>query len=140
MRVSGDQFDMSDYLAADSNSSEQNGALFAPLAVPFALWLGRSQMELSWASLNSLTSMLTISTSTLFGNQKVLRLSSFNSDIFGGQVNATGRLDMRSNTPSFNLQTSLSNIDLQVALPAMADSSDISGLLSLEAAIQSARQ
>ena len=30
MRVSGDQFDMSDYLAADSNSSEQNGALFAP--------------------------------------------------------------------------------------------------------------
>jgi len=45
---------------------------------------------------------------------------------------------MRSNTPSFNLQTSLSNIDLQVALPAMADSSDISGLLSLEAAIQSA--
>ena len=138
MRVSGDQFDMSDYLAADSNSSEQNGALFAPLAVPFALWLGRSQMELSLSKLKLPDFDADNIYLNLFGNQKVLRLSSFNSDIFGGQVNATGRLDMRSNTPSFNLQTSLSNIDLQVALPAMADSSDISGLLSLEAAIQSA--
>jgi len=138
MRVSGDQFDMSHYLAADSNSSEQNGALFAPLAVPFALWLGRSQMELSLSKLKLSDFDADNIYINLFGNQKVLRLSSFNSDIFGGQVNATGRLDMRSSTPSFNLQTSLSNIDLQLALAAMADSSDISGLLSLEATIQSA--
>ena len=138
MRVSGDQFDMSHYLAADSNSSEQNGALFAPLAVPFALWLGRSQMELSLSKLKLSDFDADNIYINLFGNQKVLRLSSFNSDIFDGQVNATGRLDMRSSTPSFNLQTSLSNIDLQLALAAMADSSDISGLLSLEATIQSA--
>jgi len=138
MRVSGDQFDMSDYLAADSNSSEQNGALFAPLAVPFALWLGRSQMELSLSKLKLSDFEADNIYLNLFGNQKVLRLSSFNSDIFDGQVNATGRLDMRSSTPSFNLQTSLSNIDLQLALEAMADSSDMSGLLSLEATIQSA--
>ena len=138
VRVSGDQFDISHYLAADSNSSEQNGALFAPLAVPFALWLGRSQMELSLGKLKLPDFEADNIYVNLFGNQKVLRLSSFNSDIFGGQVNATGRLDMRSNTPSFNLQTSLSNIDLAVALPAMADSSDITGLLSLETTIQSA--
>ena len=138
MRVSGDQFDMSHYLAADSNSSEQNGALFAPLAVPFALWLGRSQMELSLSKLKLSDFDADNIYINLFGNQKVLRLSSFNSDIFDGQVNATGRLDMRSSTPSFNLQTSLSNIDLQLALAAMTDSSDISGLLSLEATIQSA--
>ena len=138
MRVSGEQFDMSHYLTPDSNSSEQNGALFAPLAVPFALWLGRSQMELSLGKLKLPDFDADNIYINLFGNQKVLRLSSFNSDIFGGQANATGRLDMRSSTPSFNLQTSLSNIDLQVALPAMADSSDISGLLSLEATIQSA--
>ena len=34
-------------MSADSSTSSRNGALFAPLAVPFALWLGRSQMELS---------------------------------------------------------------------------------------------
>lgn len=138
MRVSGEQFDISHYLAADSNSNEQNAALFAPLAVPFALWLGRSQMELSLGKLKLPDFDADNIYINLFGNQKVLRLSSFNSDIFGGQANATGRLDMQSSTPSFNLQTSLSNIDLQVALPAIADSSDISGLLSLEATIQSA--
>ena len=138
MRVSGEQFDISHYLAADSNSNEQNAALFAPLAVPFALWLGRSQMELSLGKLKLPDFDADNIYINLFGNQKVLRLSSFNSDIFGGQANATGRLDMWSSTPSFNLQTSLSNIDLQVALPAIADSSDISGLLSLEATIQSA--
>jgi hypothetical protein len=52
MRVTGDQFDISDYLAANSSNSQQNGALFAPLAIPFALWLGRSQMELSLGKLN----------------------------------------------------------------------------------------
>jgi AsmA protein len=137
MRVSAEQFDMTNYLAAKSNGSEQSGALFAPLALPFALWLGRSQMELTLNRLKLPDVDADNIYVNLFGNQKVLRLSSFNSDIFGGQVNATGRLDIRSDTPSFNLQTSLSQIDLQEALPAMADSSDITGLLSLEAKIQS---
>lgn len=138
MRVTGDQFDVSDYLAADSNNSDQNGALFAPLAVPFALWLGRSQMELSLGKLKLPDFDADNIYINLFGNQKVLRLSSFNSDIFGGQVNATGRLDMRSTAPNFNLQASLTNIDLEAALPSIADSSDITGLLSLEASIEGA--
>ncbi|MDA9240789.1 AsmA family protein, partial [bacterium] len=138
MRVSGEQFDISHYLAADSNSSEQNGALFAPLAVPFALWLGRSQMELSLEKIKLPDFDANNIYVNLFGNQKVLRLSSFNSDIFGGQVNATGRVDMRQALPSFALQTSLTNIDLESALAATADSSDITGLLSLEAKIQGA--
>ena len=138
MRVTGDQFDISNYLAADSNNSDQNGALFAPLAVPFALWLGRSQMELSLGKLKLPDFDADNIYINLFGNQKVLRLSSFNSDIFGGQVNATGRLDMRSTAPNFNLQASLTNIDLEAALPSIADSSDITGLLSLEASIEGA--
>lgn len=138
MRVSGEQFDISGYLAAESNSREKNGALFAPLAVPFALWLGRSQMELTLAKLKLPDAEASNIYVNLFGNQKILRLSSFNSDIFGGQVNATGRLDIRSITPSFDLQTSLSHIDLRQALQAMADSDDITGLLNLEASIQSA--
>ena len=138
MRVTGDQFDVSNYLAADNSNSDQNGALFAPLAVPFALWLGRSQMELSLGKLKLPDFDADNIYINLFGNQKVLRLSSFNSDIFGGQVNATGRLDMRSTAPNFSLQTSLTNIDLEAALPSIADSSDITGLLSLEASIEGA--
>lgn len=138
MRVTGDQFDMSNYMAADSNDSDQNGALFAPLAAPFALWLGRSQMELSLGKLKLPDVDADNIYINLFGNQKVLRLSSFNSDIFGGQVNATGRLDMRSAVPNFNLQASLTNIDLQAALPSIADSDDVTGLLSLETSIEGA--
>jgi len=74
--------------------------------------------------------------SNVFGNNRVLQLSSLNADLFGGQVNATGRLDMRSATPAFELQSSLADIDLDLALPALADNSDLSGLLSLEADLQ----
>lgn len=141
LRVSGKQFDLTNYLsnsqAADS-SQQQNGALFAPLALPFALWLGQSQMELSLDKLILGDFDADHIYLNLFGNQKVLRLSSFNADIFSGQVNATGRLDMRPKTPTFNVQTSANNIDLQTALSAIADSSDISGRLSLETAVQGA--
>ena len=138
LRVSADQFDLSGYMSATPVSSQPNAALFAPLAVPFALWLGRSQMELSLDKLKFADFDADNIYINLFGNQKVLRLSSFNADIFSGQVNATGRVDMRQTLPSFDLQTSLTNIDLQSALVATADSSDITGLLSLEAKIQGA--
>ena len=138
LRVSADQFDLSGYMSASPVSSQPNAALFAPLAVPFALWLGRSQMELSLDKLKFADFDADNIYINLFGNQKVLRLSSFNADIFSGQVNATGRVDMRQTLPSFDLQTSLTNIDLQSALVATADSSDITGLLSLEAKIQGA--
>jgi len=138
LRVSADQFDLSGYMSATPVSSQPNAALFAPLAVPFALWLGRSQMELSLDKLKFADFDADNIYINLFGNQKGLRLSSFNADIFSGQVNATGRVDMRQTLPSFDLQTSLTNIDLQSALVATADSSDITGLLSLEAKIQGA--
>ena len=138
LRVSADQFDLSGHMSATPVSSQPNAALFAPLAVPFALWLGRSQMELSLDKLKFADFDADNIYINLFGNQKVLRLSSFNADIFSGQVNATGRVDMRQTLPSFDLQTSLTNIDLQSALVATADSSDITGLLSLEAKIQGA--
>lgn len=138
LRVSADQFDLSGYMSTTPVSSQPNAALFAPLAVPFALWLGRSQMELSLDKLKFADFDADNIYVNLFGNQKVLRLSSFNADIFSGQVNATGRVDMRQTLPSFDLQTSLTNIDLQSALVATADSSDITGLLSLEAKIQGA--
>jgi len=138
--ISGDSFNIANYMAADSapSSENQNSALFAPLAVPFALWYGSSQLELSLGALDFADYVAGNIYLNLFGNQKVLRLSSFNADLFNGQINATGRLDMRSGTPEFELQNSLSNIDLQLALPALADSSDISGLLNLDANLQGA--
>lgn len=138
LSISGDSFDIANYLATEAAPSTQNNALFAPLALPFALWMGRSQLELSLGELNFGDFAAGNIYLNLFGNQNVLQLSSFNADIFDGQVNATGRVDMRSATPVFELQNSLTNIDLQLALPAIADSSDLSGLLSLNADLQGA--
>jgi len=145
MGISGDSFNIANYMATDIGTAQsqkspqsQNSALFAPLAAPFALWNGRSQLELSLGALDFGDFVASNIYLNLFGNQKVLRLSSLNADLFNGQVNATGRLDMRRGTPEFELQNSLSNIDLQLALPALADSSDISGLLNLDASLQGA--
>ncbi len=143
--ISGDSFKIANYMAADRASAQsqgkaqnQNSVLLAPLAAPLALWSGRSQLELSLGALDFGEFVTENIYLNLFGNQNVLRLSSLNADLFNGQINATGRLDMRSAKPQFELQPSLSNIDLQLALTALADNSDISGQLNLNADLQGA--
>jgi AsmA protein len=136
LRVNGNNFAAANYLASDAAPSDQNSGLFAPLALPFALWLGQSQMELSLGQIEFDQFAVKNIYLNLFGNQKVLRLSSFNADLFGGHVNGTGRLDMRPAKPVFNLQTSVANIDLDQALPIIAESSEVSGVLSVEATLQ----
>ena len=136
LRVNGNNFAAANYLASDAATSDQNSGLFAPLALPFALWLGQSQMELSLGQIEFDQFAVKNIYLNLFGNQKVLRLSSFNADLFGGHVNGTGRLDMRPAKPVFNLQTSVANIDLDQALPIIAESSEVSGVLSVEATLQ----
>jgi AsmA protein len=133
--VSADIINASNYLPK-SGSSADNSGLFAPLAIPFALWHGQSQVEMTLSSIKFNDFAVKNFYSNVFGNNRVLQLSSLNADLFGGQVNATGRLDMRSATPAFELQSSLADIDLELALPALADNSDLSGLLSLEADLQ----
>lgn len=133
--VSADIINVSNYLPK-SGSSADNSGLFAPLAIPFALWQGQTQVEITIASLQFNDFTVDNFYSNVFGNDRVLRMSSLNVDLFGGQVDATGRLDMRLATPEFELQNSLIGIDLQLALPAIADSSDLSGLLSAEASLQ----
>ena len=133
--VSADIINASNYLPK-SGSSADNSGLFAPLAIPFALWHGQSQVEMTLSSIKFNDFAVKNFYSNVFGNNRVLQLSSLNADLFGGQVNATGRLDMRSATPAFELQSSLADIDLELALTALADNSDLSGLLSLEADLQ----
>ena len=133
--VSADVIKASNYLPK-SDSNADNSGLFAPLAIPFALWQGQSQVEMTIGSVQFNDFAVDNVYSNVFGNNSVLRIASLNADLFGGQINATGRLDMRSATPVFELQNSLANIDLELALPALADSSDLSGLLSLDASLR----
>ena len=96
--VSADIINVSNYLPK-SGSSADNSGLFAPLAIPFALWQGQTQVEITIASLQFNDFTVDNFYSNVFGNDRVLRMSSLNVDLFGGQVDATGRLDMRSGHP-----------------------------------------
>ena len=133
--VSGDILRAGHYLPA-ANSGGNNTGLFAPLAIPFALWQGSSQVEVNLNRVEFKDFNIENFYSNVFGNQRVLRMTSLNADLFAGQINAIAKLDMRSAKPSFNLQPSLYNIDLDQALSALGDESTVAGRLNLDANIQ----
>ena len=133
--VSGDILRAGHYLPA-ANSGGNNTGLFAPLAIPFALWQGSSQVEVNLNRVEFKDFNIENFYSNVFGNQRVLRMTSLNADLFAGQINAIAKLDMRSAKPSFNLQPSLYNIGLDQALSALGDESTVAGRLNLDANIQ----
>ena len=98
--ISANQLKLDGY-ASQSNSGSANPALFAPLAIPMALWHGQSQMELNIAELNMGAASLTNIYGNLFGNQNIFKLSSLSSDLFDGQINLSGELNMQSRTLHF---------------------------------------
>jgi hypothetical protein len=134
--IYGDDFDLGAYLPKAS-STANNGMLFAPLAIPLAVWHGQSQMELH---LNQLTlDDLTVANiyANLFGNQSVFKLTSFNADIFDGQVDATATLNLQSSVANFNAQTTITNLDLGAMLDIETNTGGMDGILALDANIQS---
>lgn len=140
--LSGQQLRLAEYLPANTSDSPRNTAsnsdkaIFAPLAIPFALWQGQSQVEISIGRVELNGYTISNFYSNIFGNQRVLRVTSLNADVFDGQINVIGKLDMRSSTPNFTLQPSMDNINLAMALPALADVQDVTGSLSMNAAVQ----
>ena len=133
--VSGDILRAGHYLPA-ANSGGNNTGLFAPLAIPFALWQGSSQVEVNLNRVEFKDFNIENFYSNVFGNQRVLRMTSLNADLFAGQINAIAKLDMRSAKPSFNLQPSLYNIDLNKVLSAVGGESIVAGRLNMDANIQ----
>jgi uncharacterized protein involved in outer membrane biogenesis len=140
--LSGQQLRLVDYLPAAASNSPRNAAsnsdnaIFAPLAIPFALWQGQSQAEISLGRIELNGYAISNFYSNIFGNQRVLRVTSLNADLFDGHINAIGKLDMRSSTPSFTLQPSMNNINLAIALSALADVKDVTGSMSMNATVQ----
>jgi AsmA protein len=112
--ISANQISLDGY-ASQTDSVAANPALFAPLAIPMALWHGQSQIELNVAEINIGGASLTNIYGNLFGNQNIFRLSALNSDLFDGQINLNGELNMQDRTPSFSVNTSVSNIKLSEA-------------------------
>jgi hypothetical protein len=112
--ISANQFKVDGY-TSQSGSGSANPALFAPLALPMALWHGQSQIELNVAEINMGAAKLTNIYGNLFGNQNIFKLSSLSGNLFDGQINLSGELNMQRRTPSFSIDTLISNVDLDAA-------------------------
>jgi AsmA protein len=133
--VSADVINVANYMPK-AGSNADNSGLFAPLAIPFALWQGQSQVEITVDSILFKDFAVDNFYSNVFGNNRVLRVTSLNADLFGGQINGIAKLDMRSAIPAFNLQPAINSLDLGRALPALTDNNSVTGTANLEANIQ----
>lgn len=133
--VSADVINAANYMPK-AGSNANNSGLFAPLAIPFALWQGQSQVEITVGSILFKDFAVDNFYTNVFGNNRVLRMTSLNADLFGGQINGIAKLDMRSAIPEFNLQPAINSLDLGTALPALTDNNSVTGTANLEANIQ----
>ena len=115
----------------EPSAETNNSLLFAPLAIPMALWHGQSQFELNLMTVKFGDTTLSNLYANLFGNQNIFRLTSLSGDIFGGQFNATAALDLKRSEPKFTIESSLSEIDLS-ALTKSSDSINIGGKLNFQ--------
>lgn len=109
--VSGKVLNLDAYRAKPLANAD-NSMLFAPLAIPMALWHGQSQFELNLMAVELGDIRLSNLYANLFGNQNIFRLTSFSGDLFGGQINTSASLNMQEAKPNFSIESSITDIDL----------------------------
>ena len=140
MSFKGDSLSLADYLPKSYQNPEDINqapvAIFAPLAVPFMLWRGESNIELA---INSIQ-LDSFTVSNLYANAsgylKVLEITSFNADLFGGNVNAVATLDLNASTPSFRLESAIYDIDLAQAFQSLSDTQDFAGYFNMDVSLE----
>ena len=131
--VSGQTLNLDAYQSR-ANSQSDNSMLFAPLAIPMAVWHGQSQFELNFLGIELGDLRLSNLYANLFGNQNIFRLTSLNGDIYDGHINATGSLNLQDATPSFSFSSFFRNIDLNTATQSM-ENINIAGRLNFDTTI-----
>ena len=132
--VSGKRLNL-DAFKTKASGSSNNSMLFAPLAIPMAVWHGQSQLELNFMAIDIGKTSLKNVYANLFGNQNKFKLTSFNGEIFDGFLNASASLNLQNREPSFSLSTSLRNIDLN-NLSDSLDNISLGGRLNIDTDIQ----
>jgi len=132
--VSGKTLNLNAYRAKPTTNTN-NSMLFAPLAIPMAVWHGQSQLEVNLKSVELGELKLSNLYANLFGNQNIFRLTALSADTYGGQLNATAMLNMQRSKASFSVKSSVSNIDLGTVTQAFEEL-NIGGKFNLEANIQ----
>ena len=132
--VSGKKLNLDAY-QTQPNSQSNHSMLFAPLAIPMAVWHGQSQFELNLMAVEIGGINLSDIYINLFGNENIFRLTSLSGDIFEGQFNANGSLNMQNAKPTFAFESTITGVDLNTVTQSM-DDTNIGGTFNLNASIQ----
>ena len=132
--VSGKVLNLDAYRAKPLANAD-NSMLFAPLAIPMALWHGQSQFELNLMAVELGDIRLSNLYANLFGNQNIFRLTSFSGDLFGGQINTSASLNMQEAKPNFSIESSITDIDLS-ALSKSLEDINVEGKFNLKTVIK----
>jgi len=140
MSLNGDSLSLADYLPkSPQNPDDINQApvaIFAPLAVPFMLWRGESNIELAINNIQFDSFTASNIYANASGYLKVLELTSFNADLFGGNVNAVATLDLNASTPRFSLESAIYDIDLAQAFQALSETQDFTGYFNMDVSLE----
>lgn len=140
MSLKGDSLSLADYMPKSSQNPEDINqapvAIFAPLAIPFILWRGESNIELAINSIQLDSFVVNNVYANASGYLKVLELTSFNADLFGGNVNAVATLDLNTSTPSFSLESAIYDIDLAQAFQALSETQDFTGYFNMDVSLE----
>ena len=140
MSLKGDSLSLADYLPKSSENSEDINqapvAIFAPLALPFMLWRGESNIELAINSIQLDSFTVSNVYANASGYLKVLELTSFNADLFGGNVNAVATLELNASTPSFSLESAIYDIDLAQAFQSLSETQDFTGYFNMDVSLE----
>lgn len=118
-----------------SSANADNSMLFAPLAIPMALWHGQSQFELNLMAVELGDITLSNLYANLFGNQNMFRLTALSGDVFGGHLSTSASLNMQGSKPNFSIESSITDIDLS-ALSKSLDDINIAGEFNLQTTIK----
>lgn len=117
---------------SETESTEQQAALFTPLLAPLALLEGgKGEVELSLASLTADNIRVDNLLLKLLANGKAVQVSELSGGIFGGTFKTTARADLGRATPTVSFTQNVAAIDLHKALLTLAEQGDIHGKLTM---------
>jgi len=130
MKIEGDHLALP--ATSETESTEQQAALFTPLLAPLALLEGgKGEVELSLASLTADNIRVDNLRLKLLANGKVVQISELSGGIFGGTFKTTARADLGRATPTVSFAQNVVAIDLHNALVTLAEQGDIHGKLTM---------
>ncbi len=132
MTLNGDNLTLPTSNESNGDNTDQ-AAILTPILAPLALLEGgKSHVELNLASLTSEDIRIEKLHLNLFTNGKVVNIADLSGQVFGGSFQTTMKANLSKKRPTVAFTKHLVDIDLHQTLSALAEQSDVRGMLTMD--------